>query len=81
MNRYFKQVTPPKASSASESKERSLNKIKEYQKNGCKMFAIKYNPINNRRMSPIWDLFMNPGEMERILGIRVKLPSFGQKGP
>ncbi len=54
MNGYFKQVTPPKASSASENKEHSLNKIKEYQKNGCKMFVIEYNPIDNRRMSPVW---------------------------
>jgi hypothetical protein len=84
MNGYFKQVTPLKASSASESKEHSLNKIKEYQKNGCKMFVIEYNPINNRRMSPVWDLFMNSGEMERILGIRVKLqviPPPGKKDP
>jgi hypothetical protein len=73
MNGYFKQVTPPKASSASESKEHSLNKIKEYQKNGCKMFVIKYDPIDDCRMSPVWDLFMNSGEMERIFGIRLKL--------
>jgi hypothetical protein len=84
MNGYFKQVTPLKASSASESKERSLNKIKEYQKNGCKMFVIKYDSINNCRMSPVWDLFMNSGEMERIFGIRVKLqvlPPLGKKDP
>jgi hypothetical protein len=84
MNGYFKQVTPPKASSASESNEHSLNKIKEYQKNGCKMFVIEYNPINNCPMSPVWDLFMNSGEMERILGIRVKLqviPPPGENDP
>jgi hypothetical protein len=73
MNGYFKQVTPPKASSASESKEHSLNKIKEYQKNECTMFVIEYDPIDNSRMSPVWELFMNSGEMERIFGIRVKL--------
>jgi hypothetical protein len=84
MNGYFKQVTPPKASNASESKEHSLNKIKEYQKNGCKMFVIKYDPINNHRMSPVWDLFMNSGEMERIFVIRVKLQVIlppGKKDP
>jgi hypothetical protein len=58
MNGYFKQVTPPKASSAPENKEHSLNKIKEYQKNGCKMFIIEYNPIDNPQMSPVWELFM-----------------------
>jgi hypothetical protein len=84
MNGYFKQVTPPKASSASESKEHSLNKINEYQKKECKMFVIKYDPIDNLRMSPVWDLFMNSGEMERIFGIRVKLqviPPPGKKDP
>jgi hypothetical protein len=84
MNGYFKQVSPPKASSASENKEHSLNKIKEYQKNGCKMFVIEYNPIDNRRMSQVWELFMNSGEMEKIFGIRVKLqviPPPGEKNP
>jgi hypothetical protein len=84
MNGYFKQVTPSKASSASESKEHSLNKIKEYQKKGCKMLVIKYNPIDNRRMSPVWDLFMNSGEMKRIFEIRVELqviPPPGKKDP
>ncbi len=28
--------------------------------------------INNRPMAPVWDLFINSGEMERILGLRVK---------
>jgi hypothetical protein len=84
MNGYFKQVTPPKASSASESKGHSLDKIKEYQKNRCKMFVIEYNPIDNCWMSPVWDLFMNSGEMERIFGIIVKLqviPPPGKKDP
>jgi len=41
VNGYFKQVTPPKAPSNSESKEHSLNKIPEFKKNGCKMFVIE----------------------------------------
>jgi hypothetical protein len=48
------------------------------------MFVIEYDPINNRQMSPVWELFMNSGEMERIFGIRVKLqviPSPGKKDP
>jgi hypothetical protein len=84
MNGYFKQVTPPKAPSDSESKEHSLNKISEFKKNGCKMFVIEYDPIDNRRMAPIWALFIDSGEMERILGIRVKLqviPPPGERDP
>ncbi len=45
----------------------------EFKKNGCRMLVIKYNPINNRQMAPLWDLFINSGEMECILGIRVKV--------
>ena len=48
------------------------------------MFVIEYDPINNCRMSPVWELFMNLGEMERIFGIRVKLqviPPPGKKDP
>jgi hypothetical protein len=84
MNGYFKQVTPPKAPSDSESKEHSLNKIPEFKKNGCKMFVIEYDPIDNRRMAPVWALFIDSGEMERILGIRVKLqviPPPGERDP
>jgi hypothetical protein len=84
MNGYFKQVTPPKAPSDSENKEHSLNKIPEFKKNGCKMFVIEYDPIDNRRMAPVWALFIDSGEMERILGIRVKLqviPPPGERDP
>jgi hypothetical protein len=84
MNGYFKQVTPPKAPSNSESKEHSLNKIPEFKKNGCKMFVIEYDPIDNRRMAPVWALLIDSGEMERILGIRVKLqviPPPGERDP
>jgi hypothetical protein len=84
MTGYFKQVTPPKAPSDSESKEHSLNKIPEFKKNGCRMFVIEYDPIDNRRMSPVWALFRDSGEMERILGIRAKLqviPPPGERDP
>jgi hypothetical protein len=84
MNGYFKQVTPPKAPSDSENKEHSLNKIPEFKKNGCKMFVIEYDPIDNRRMAPVWALFIDSGEMERILGIRVNLqviPPPGERDP
>jgi hypothetical protein len=84
MNGYFKQVTSPKAPSDSESKEHSLNKIPEFKKNGCKMFVIEYDPIDNRCMAPVWALFIDSGEMERILGIRVKLqviPPPGERDP
>jgi hypothetical protein len=84
MNGYFKQVIPPKASSNLESKEHSLNKKSEFKKNGCKMFVIEYDPIDNRRMAPVWALFIDSGEMEHILGIMVKLqliPPPGEKDP
>jgi hypothetical protein len=73
MNGYFKQVTPPKAICNLESGEYLLNKLTAYKKNGCKIFVIEYDPINNRRMAPMWDLFINSGDVERILGIRVKV--------
>jgi hypothetical protein len=41
MNRYFKQINPPKATSDSESWEHSLNKLTKFKKNGCKMFVIE----------------------------------------
>ncbi len=84
MNGYFKQVTPPKAPSNLESKELSLSKISEFKKNGCKMFVIEYDPINNQQMLPVWALFIDSREMERILGIRVKLqviPPPGERDP
>ncbi len=48
------------------------------------MFVIEYDPIDNRRMAPVWALFIDSGEMERILGIRVKLqviPPPGERDP
>ncbi len=73
MNGYFKQVTPPKAISDLESGEYLLNKFTEFKKNGCKIFSIEYDPVDNHRMAPVWDLFINLGEMDCILGLRVKV--------
>ncbi len=84
MNGYIKQVTPPKTPSDLESKEHSLNKISEFKKNGCKMFIIEYDPIDNQQMTPVWALFIDSGEMEHILRIRVKLqviPPPGERDP
>ena len=84
MNGYFKQVTPPKTISDSESRDYSLNKLTEFKKNGCKIFVIEYDPINNCRMAPVWDLFINSGDMGDILGIRVKvqvIPPPGEQDP
>ena len=64
MNRYFNQVTPPKAISDSESGEYLLSKLTEFKKKGCKIFVIEYDPINNHRKAPVWDLFINLGEMD-----------------
>jgi hypothetical protein len=73
MNRYFKQVTPPKAISDLKSGEYLLSKLSKIKKYGCKIFAIAYDPVDNRRMAPVWDLFINLGEMDQILGLRVKV--------
>ncbi len=61
-----------------------LNKLSEFKKNGCKIYVIEYDPINNRCMAPVWDLFINSGEMECILGLRVKvqvIPPPGKRDP
>ncbi len=73
MNGYFKQVTPPKAISDLESGEYLLNKLMEFKENGSKIFVIDYNPIENRHMAQVWDLFINLGEIDQILGLRVKV--------
>ncbi len=46
MNGYFKQVTPPKTISDSESGNYLLNKLTKFKKNGCKNFVIEYDPID-----------------------------------
>jgi hypothetical protein len=84
MNRYLNQVTPPKTISNSESGNYLLNKQTKFKKNDCKIFVIEYDPIDNRRMAPVWDLFINLGDMADILGIRVKIqviPSPGECDP
>jgi hypothetical protein len=84
MNGYFKQVTPSKTIRDLESGDYLLNKLTEFKKNGCKVFVIEYDPINNRCMAPVWDLFINLGDMADILGIRVKvqvIPSPGERDP
>ncbi len=73
MNGYFKQVTPPKTTSDSESHDYSLNKLTEFKKKRCKIFVIEYDPIDNRQMAPMWDLFINFRDMADIPGIRVKV--------
>ncbi len=68
----------------SESGEYSLNKLTEFKKNGCKILVIEYNPLYNRRMAPVWDLFIDFGEMDQILGLRVKvqvIPTPGEHDP
>jgi hypothetical protein len=41
MNGYFKQDTPPKATTDLESREHPLNKLNKFKKNGCKIFLIE----------------------------------------
>ncbi len=79
VNGYFKQVTPPKAISDSESCEHLLNKLTEFKKNGCKMLVIEYGPIDNRRMPPVWNLFINLGEMEWVKILVIPPP--GKRDP
>jgi hypothetical protein len=50
-----------------------LKKLAKFKKNGCKIFVIGYDPIDNRCMAPVWDLFINLGEMDENLGLRVKI--------
>jgi len=63
MNGFFKQVTPPNATSDSENKEHLLNKIPKYKKNECKMFVKEYDRIDNQKMAPVCALFIDSGEI------------------
>ncbi len=84
LNGYFKQVSPPKAISDSESGEYLLNNLTEFKKNGCKIFVIEYNPVGNHCIAPVWDLFINLGDMDQILRLRVKvqvIPPPGERDP
>ncbi len=77
-------MTPPKGISDLESGEYLLNKLTKFKKNGCKIFVIEYNPVDKRCMAPVWDLFINLGEMDQILGLRVKvqvIPPPGECNP
>ncbi len=67
-----------------ESGEYLLNKLTKFKKNGCKIFVIEYNPVDNLCIAPVWDLFIKLGEMDQILGLRVKvqvIPSPGERDP
>jgi hypothetical protein len=67
-----------------ESGEYLHNKLTKFKKNGCKIFVIEYNPVDDRRMAPLWDLFINLGEMDQILGLGVKvqvIPPPGERDP
>ncbi len=84
LNDYYKQATPPKASSYSESLEKSLNKNKEYMQNRCKLFHLEYDPADNKRMEPVWTQFIESGRSKLFLGLHLKvfiLPAPGQQDP
>ncbi len=72
-NGYYKQGTPPKATSHAESLENSLNKNKEYMQNGCKLFHLKYDLAKNAWMDPVWTQFIQSGQSELVLGLRSKI--------
>ena len=83
-NGYFKQAIPPKAVSHSEGKEHSLNRNKEYTQNGCRVFHLEFDPIDNARMAPVWTQFKESGRSELVLGRRSKVfvvPSAGKLAP
>ncbi len=84
LNGYYKQATLPKASLYSESLENSLNKNKEYMQNGCRLFHVKYDPVDNKCMEPVWTQFIELGRSKLLLGICLKvfvLPAPGQQDP
>jgi hypothetical protein len=83
-NGYYKQLTPPKAPTHSQSLENSLNKNKEFMQNGCKIFHLEYNPFKNTRMDTVWTHFIESGRSELVLGRRSKifvLPAPGCRTP
>ncbi len=80
MNWYFKQVTPPKAISDLESGEYLFNKLTEFKKNGCKILAIEFNPVDYCRMAPVWDLFINWEKCIKSLVSGSKYKSFCLQG-
>jgi hypothetical protein len=52
VNGYFKQVTPPKAISNSESGEYLLNKLIEFKKNGCNFLSLNMTPSTTAAWHP-----------------------------
>ncbi len=83
-NGYYKQSTPPKAQAHSQSLENSLNKNKEFMKNGCHIFHLEYDPSENARMDTVWTHFIELGRSELVLGRRSKifvLPALGLQNP
>jgi hypothetical protein len=70
---YYKQSTPPKALTHSQSLENSLNKNKEFMQNGCRIFHLEYNPSENARMDTVWTHFIELGRSELVLGCHSKI--------
>jgi hypothetical protein len=61
-----------------------MNKNKEYMQNGCRLFHLECDPVDNKRMEPVWTQFIELGRSELFLGIRSKvfiLPAPGNKIP
>ncbi len=84
LNEYYKQATPPKTATRAKSQENSLNKNKEFLQNGCKLFHLKYDPVDNAQMHPVWTQFIASGRSKLVLGLRLKafvLPNPGQQDP
>ena len=83
-NGFFKQTAPPKAASTAEGKETSLNNNKEFTQNGCRVFNLEYDPVDNARMAPVWTQFRESGRSELVLGRRAKVfvvPNAGRLAP
>ncbi len=80
MNGYFKQVNPPKAISDLESGKYLINKLTEFKMNCCKIFVIEYDPVDSHHMAPVWDMFINLGEMDEFFVSGSKYKSFCLQG-
>ncbi len=85
MNGYFKQATPPKATMDSESKEHHSINSMNIRRMAARYLSLNTTPlIITRWLNCGMDLFINSGEMECILGIRVKvqvIPPPGERDP
>ncbi len=83
-NGYYKQASPPKASTHSKGLENSLNKNKEFTQNGCRIFHLEYDSSDNARMELVWRHFKDSGQSELVLGRQSRvyvLPSPGKLVP